>query len=83
MSKAGFAVVMMFVFSGCQTVTPPNVAQMVDPPQAAVNAGATFFALINQERSAKGIAQFVRQRWACSRRTRSCARHGEQQLFLT
>jgi hypothetical protein len=80
MSKAGFAVVMMFVFSWCQTVTPPNVAQTVDPPQAAVNAGATF----HQSRTlCKGIAQFVRQRWACSRRTRSCARHGEQQLFLT
>lgn len=55
MSKSGFAVAMMFVFSGCQTVTPPNVAQMVDPPQASVNAGATFFALINQERSARGL----------------------------
>jgi hypothetical protein len=28
--KAGFAAAMMFVFTGCQTVTPVGVAQMFD-----------------------------------------------------
>jgi uncharacterized protein YkwD len=53
--KAGFAAAMMFVFTGCQTVTPAGVAQMVDPPQASVNAENTFFVLINQERSTRGL----------------------------
>jgi hypothetical protein len=75
MSKAGFAVALMFAFTGVRQLRP-NVAQMVDPPQAASERwGYLLHSSIKNDRPARGLR-------TCSvLPPRSCARHGEQQLF--